>query len=128
MKELPDANIAESIGRLPGVSLQRDNGEADAVIIRGMAPKYNEVEIEGVPMSSTYWGDRGIDLSLLGDELVAGVTVSKTLTANINNHIDSYYYSHPTYVSGTNTYNAGQLPTSEQTYSWNAQLGLTFSY
>ena len=54
MKELPDANIAESIGRLPGISIQRDNGEADAVIVRGLAPKYNEISIEGVPMSSTY--------------------------------------------------------------------------
>lgn len=36
MKELPDANIAESIGRLPGVSLERNNGEADKLIIRGL--------------------------------------------------------------------------------------------
>ena len=79
MKELPDANIAESIGRLPGISLQRNAGEADAVIVRGLAPKYNEITIEGVPMSSTYYGDRGVDLSLLGDDLVKGVEVSKTL-------------------------------------------------
>ena len=84
MKELPDANIAESIGRLPGISLQRDAGEADAVIIRGLAPKYNEITIEGVPMSSTYYGDRGVDLSLLGDDLVKGVEVSKTLMPNMD--------------------------------------------
>ena len=35
MQELPDANAAESIGRLPGISLQRSSGEANAVIIRG---------------------------------------------------------------------------------------------
>ncbi len=84
MKELPDANIAESIGRLPGISLQRDNGEADAVIIRGLAAKYNEITIEGVPMSSTYYGDRGVDLSLLGDDLVKGVEVSKTLRPDLD--------------------------------------------
>ena len=84
MKELPDANIAESIGRLPGISVQRDNGEADAVIIRGLAPKYNEISIEGVPMSSTYYGDRGVDLSLLGDDLVKGVEVSKTLRPDMD--------------------------------------------
>ncbi len=84
MKELPDANIAESIGRLPGISLQRNNGEADAVVIRGLAPKYNEIEIEGVPMSSTYYADRGVDLSLLGDDLVKGVEVSKTLMPNMD--------------------------------------------
>ena len=84
MKELPDANIAESIGRLPGISVQRDNGEADAVIVRGLAPKYNEISIEGVPMSSTYYGDRGVDLSLLGDDLVKGVEVSKTLRPDMD--------------------------------------------
>ena len=84
MKELPDANIAESIGRLPGISLQRDNGEADAVIVRGLAPKYNEITIEGIPMSSTYFGDRGVDLSLLGDDLVKGVEVSKTLRPDMD--------------------------------------------
>ena len=84
MKELPDANIAESIGRLPGISVQRNAGEADAVIIRGLAPKFNEVTIEGVPMSSTYYGDRGIDLSLLGDDLVKGVEVSKTLRPDMD--------------------------------------------
>jgi TonB-dependent receptor len=84
MKELPDANIAESIGRLPGISLQRSAGEAYAVVVRGLSPKYNEVTIEGVPMSSTNYYDRGIDLSLLGDDLVKGVEVSKTLSADMD--------------------------------------------
>ena len=79
MKELPDANIAESIGRLPGISLQRNAGEANAVVVRGLSPKYNQVTIEGVPMSSTNYYDRGVDLSLLSDDLVRSVEVSKTL-------------------------------------------------
>jgi TonB-dependent receptor len=84
MKELPDANIAESIGRLPGISLQRNAGEATAVVVRGLSPKYNEVTIEGVPMVSTYYGDRGIDLSLLSDDLVKAVEVSKTLRPDMD--------------------------------------------
>jgi TonB-dependent receptor len=84
MKELPDANIAESIGRLPGVSLQRDAGEANAVVVRGMSPKYNAVTIEGVPMVSTNYSDRGIDLSLLSDDLVKAVEVSKTLRPDMD--------------------------------------------
>jgi hypothetical protein len=48
---------------------------------------------------------------------------------NINSHIDNYYYSHPTYTpSAAVSYPAGNLPTSQQTYGWNLQLGLTFSY
>jgi TonB-dependent receptor len=98
MKELPDANIAESIGRLPGVSLGRTNGEADKVIIRGLSAQFNKVTIEGVPMVSTSGGlaagatnygssnysDRSIDLSLLSDDLVKGVELSKSLRANMD--------------------------------------------
>jgi len=84
MKELPDANIAESIGRLPGISVQRNEGEADAVVIRGLSPKYNEITIEGIPMSSTNYADRSIDLSLIGDDLVKGVEVRKTLTPDMD--------------------------------------------
>jgi len=84
MKELPDANIAESIGRLPGVSLQRNAGEADAVVVRGLSPKYNNITIEGVPMVSTNYGDRSIDLSILSDDLVRGVELSKTLRPDMD--------------------------------------------
>ncbi len=84
MKELPDANIAESIGRLPGISLQRNAGEATGVVVRGMSPKYNEVTIEGVPMTSTNYFDRGIDLSILSDDMVRGVEVSKSLRADMD--------------------------------------------
>lgn len=84
MRELPDANIAESIGRLPGISLQRNAGEAYAVVVRGLSPKYNEVTIEGVPMSSTNYYDRSVDLSLISDNLVRSVEVSKTLRANMD--------------------------------------------
>lgn len=84
MKELPDANIAESIGRLPGISLARNAGEAYAVVVRGLSPKYNQVSIEGIPMSSTNYYDRGVDLSLLSDDLIKGVEVSKTLRPDMD--------------------------------------------
>ena len=84
MKELPDANIAESIGRLPGISLQRNAGEAYGVTVRGLSPKYNQVSIEGVQMTSTNYYDRGVDLSLLSDDLVRSVEVSKTLQPNMD--------------------------------------------
>ncbi|MFZ0454633.1 MAG: TonB-dependent receptor [Ignavibacteriaceae bacterium] len=84
MQELPDANLAESIGRLPGISLQRNAGEAYAVTIRGLSPKYNEVTIEGVPMASTNYQNREVDLSLLSDNLIKAVEVSKTLRPDMD--------------------------------------------
>ena len=44
IEELPDANAAEAIGRLPGISLKRNSGEANQVVIRGLSPKYNALE------------------------------------------------------------------------------------
>ena len=84
MRELPDANLAESIGRLPGISLQRSSGEAEKVVIRGLSPKFNNVTIEGVPMVSTNDYDRSIDLSLISDDIVQGVEVSKSLRADMD--------------------------------------------
>ena len=43
IEELPDANAAEAIGRLPGISLKRSSGEADKIVIRGLSPKYNNI-------------------------------------------------------------------------------------
>ncbi|MGA9120390.1 MAG: TonB-dependent receptor [Bacteroidota bacterium] len=84
MKELPDANLAESIGRLPGVSIQREAGEATKIVVRGLSPKFNRVTVEGVPMVSTSNQDRSIDLSLIGDDLIKGVELSKSLRPDLD--------------------------------------------
>jgi hypothetical protein len=64
IQELPDANAAESIGRLPGIAVMRSGGEGNEVVIRGLAPKYNAVTIDGVQMSSSDPNDRSSDLFL----------------------------------------------------------------
>ncbi len=50
----------------------------------GYLQMYNEITIEGVPLSSTSYADRSVDLSLLGDDLVKGVEVSKTLRPDMD--------------------------------------------
>ena len=98
MEELPDATLAESIGRFPSITLNRQNGEANQVIIRGMSPQFNSVTIEGVPMVSTNGGlaatnsnygysnysDRSIDLSMISDDFVKMAEVSKSLMPNMD--------------------------------------------
>ncbi len=53
IQELPDANAAESVGRLPGVFVLRSGGEGYEVAIRGLQPKYNEVTIDGIKMGAS---------------------------------------------------------------------------
>ena len=45
IQDLPDANAAETVGRVPGVSIRREGGEGNKVIIRGLSPKYNKITV-----------------------------------------------------------------------------------
>jgi TonB-dependent receptor len=82
IQELPDANAAETIGRLPGVSILRSGGEGNQIVIRGLQPKYNAVMIDGVRMSSSNPNDRSVDLSMISPNMLDGIEVSKSVTAD----------------------------------------------
>jgi TonB-dependent receptor len=80
IQELPDANAAEAIGRLPGVSIQRSGGEANKIVLRGLDEKYSTITVDGIRMASTDENDRGIDLSTLSQGSLAGIELFKALT------------------------------------------------
>jgi len=82
IQELPDANAAETIGRLPGVSVTRSGGEANKIILRGLSDKYISVTIDGVRVPSTDALGRGIDLSTISQNSLAGIELYKALTAD----------------------------------------------
>jgi TonB-dependent receptor len=77
IQEIPDANAAEAVGRLPGVSLVRSGGEGSKVVIRGLSPKYNKIQVEGVKMAATGSDDRSSDLSMISPYMLEGIEVSK---------------------------------------------------
>lgn len=82
IQELPDANAAESVGRLPGVSVLRSGGEGNLVVIRGLQPKYNAITVDGVRMASTNPNDRSVDLSMISPYMLDGIEVTKAVTAD----------------------------------------------
>jgi TonB-dependent receptor len=100
IQELPDANAAESIGRLPGVSLVRSGGQATQVVIRGLQPQYNRITIDGVQIpandagsisaSGAYAtptnnpGGRAVDLSMISSNSLEGIEVFKTVTPDMD--------------------------------------------
>ncbi len=84
IKELPDANAAESVGRLPGVFVLRSGGEGYKVVIRGLAPQYNEVTIDGIKMGSSDPNDRSTDLSMISSDMLEGIEVAKTVTPDMD--------------------------------------------
>jgi TonB-dependent receptor len=80
LKELPDANAAETIGRLPGVSILRSGGEANKIILRGLDSKFTTVTINGVKIPATDETSRGVDLSMFSQTSLAGIELFKALT------------------------------------------------
>ncbi|MDZ7308492.1 MAG: carboxypeptidase-like regulatory domain-containing protein, partial [candidate division KSB1 bacterium] len=80
IRELPDANAAEAIGRLPGVSVQRSGGEANKVILRGLQDKFTVITIDGVKIPATDATSRGVDLSTLSQSSLAGIELYKAAT------------------------------------------------
>jgi TonB-dependent receptor len=101
IQELPDVNAAESIGRLPGVAIDRSGGEATRVSIRGLSPKYNTVTVNGVRLPGTGGDDRGVslsdasdlrtggndrsvDLSLISSNMLDGIEVKKAITPDMD--------------------------------------------
>lgn len=77
---LPNANIADAIGRMPGVSVERDEGEAKYVQIRGTEPRLTHTTLDGVTIASPETV-RQIKLDLIPADLVESVQINKTLQA-----------------------------------------------
>lgn len=84
LRELPDQNIAESLGRLPSISLERAGGEGQKVVVRGLAPKFNSITVNGEKIPSTDPEDRSVDLSMISPDALAGVEVYKSLTPDMD--------------------------------------------
>ena len=80
IQELPDANAAEAVARVPGVSIRREGGEGNKVVIRGLSPKYNKITVNGTNLASTDADDRSTDLSMISQYMLEGIEVTKAGT------------------------------------------------
>ena len=78
---LPNTNIADAVGRMPSVTLERDEGEGKYIQIRGAEPRYNNVTIDGMEVASPETV-RQIKLDIVPANLIDSVELNKTLSAN----------------------------------------------
>jgi len=87
--KFPDTNLAESLQRIPGVSIDRAGGEGARVTVRGVGPDYNLVLLNGRQMpaskieETTASNSRAFDFANLASEAVSGVDVYKTSRSEI---------------------------------------------
>ena len=83
IEALPDQNAAESVGRLSGISIRREGGEGQQVVVRGMSPRFNSITINGERIPSSDALDRSFDLSTLSADALQGIEVYKSWTPNL---------------------------------------------
>ena len=91
--DFPDANLAESLQRLPGVTIDRDNGEGRTITVRGLGPDFTRVRLNGLEALSTAGGNdsgstpnrsRGFDFNTFASELFSSLRVQKTASAEVD--------------------------------------------
>lgn len=87
--KFPDKNVAESLQRVPGITIQRQFGEGSAVSIRGAGQNLTKTTLNGQNVASTGWfvlepAKRSFNYELLPSEVVGGLEVYKSSQADIS--------------------------------------------
>ena len=82
--QLPDANLSEALQRVPGVFLERDQGEGRFVGIRGIDPGLNVTSINGITVPSPESGTRAVALDVIPSELLETLEVNKSFTPDMD--------------------------------------------
>lgn len=80
----PDQNAAESLQRLPGVSLYRDQGEGRFVNLRGLNYTYTAVSLNGAKVASPERAERSIALDVVPADALASLEVAKVITPDMD--------------------------------------------
>jgi len=90
--DFPDTNLAESIQRIPGVSIDRDAGEGRSITVRGLSSEFTRTRINGIEAQATTGATdssggvnrgRGFDFNVFASELFNNITVRKTSSAEV---------------------------------------------
>lgn len=79
----PDQNAAESMQRVPGVGLYRDQGEGRFIVVRGIRPDLNGVALNGVTITSPDRGARTVPLDVIPTDALGAVEVVKVQTPDL---------------------------------------------
>ncbi len=88
--KFPDQNLAESLQRVPGISIVRDGGEGRAITVRGLGSQFTRVRVNGMEaIATTADGasanrERGFDFNVFASELFSSLVVHKTAEASLD--------------------------------------------
>ncbi len=80
--KFPDTNLAESLQRITGVSIDRSGGEGQSITVRGFGPQFNTVVVNGRRLASES-ETRGFSFDTFASEMVSSLNVHKTAEASL---------------------------------------------
>lgn len=80
----PDPNVAEALQRVPAVNIERDQGEGRYVLIRGLAPQFTNISINGEQIPSPEADVRYVALDAIPADQLASIEVSKSITPDMD--------------------------------------------
>ncbi|WP_420401112.1 TonB-dependent receptor [Flagellimonas sp.] len=82
--KFPDANIGDAVKRIPGITMQVDQGEARNVIVRGLAPQLNSVTLNGSRIPSAEGDNRNVQMDLIPSDMIQTIEVNKAVTPDMD--------------------------------------------
>ncbi|MEQ3656661.1 MAG: TonB-dependent receptor [Dokdonia sp.] len=82
--KFPDANIGDALKRIPGITMQVDQGEARNIIVRGLAPQLNSVTLNGSRIPSAEGDNRNIQMDLIPADMIQTIEVNKAVTPDMD--------------------------------------------
>jgi len=80
----PDANVGDALKRVPGITMQNDQGEARNIIVRGLSPELNSVTLNGDRIPSAEGDNRNVQMDLIPSDMISSIEVNKTLTPDMD--------------------------------------------
>lgn len=80
----PDSNIGDALKRVPGITMQNDQGEARNIVVRGLAPGLNSVTLNGDRIPSAEGDNRNVQMDLIPSDMISSIEVNKTLTPDMD--------------------------------------------
>ncbi len=80
----PDENIGDALKRIPGITMQNDQGEARDIVIRGLAPELNSVTLNGDRIPSAEGDNRRVQMDLIPSDMIQTIEVNKSLTPDMD--------------------------------------------
>lgn len=80
----PDANVGDAMKRIPGITIQVDQGEARFGLIRGTAPRLNSITVNGERVPSAEAENREVQLDLIPADMIQAIEVTKALTPDMD--------------------------------------------